>query len=66
MRCFGDVVPQPYSNRIEELINNYEKVISIIKVYLSVSDEVSFDTYFTSRLADEEQELLKEVLGNEK
>lgn len=38
------------------------KAIKILKSYLWVSDEVSFDTYFTSRLSDDEQDLLKEVL----
>ena len=39
-----------------------KKAIEILKGYLSVSNEVDFDTYFTSQLEDEKQELLKEVL----
>lgn len=74
MRYFGDVVPQPYSNRIEELINNYEKAIEILKenheIVLHYGDEfptpmISINGVY-SYINKQEYELVKEVLENEK
>ena len=77
MRCFGDVVPQPYSDTIEELIYNYEKAIEIFKKKLCVRNgtySFSRDSYFlgikhsftnVQELSKEEYELLKEVLEND-
>lgn len=72
MRCFGDVVPQPYSNRIEELINNYEKVIEILKDRIRPILIPSNDVYILRTNAwsyiiqEQEYDLLKEVLENDK
>ena len=51
---------------LEKENEKLKKAIEILKGYLSVSNEVDFDTYFTSQLEDEKQELLKEVLEDDK
>ena len=48
----------------DKRIVKLKKAIEILKSYLFVSDEVDFDTFTTSRLTQQEYELLKEVLEN--
>ena len=45
-----------------ELVNKFKKVILFLLRYIQVSDEVDFDTYFTSQLSDEEQDMFTDIL----
>lgn len=45
-----------------ELVNKFKKIIIFLLRYIYVSDEVDFDTYYTSQLSAEEQEIFVELL----
>ena len=48
--------------KLEKKNQELIRAIGILKSYLWVSSEIDFDTYSTSRLTQQEYDLLKEVL----
>ena len=53
-------------NKIQGLIDTQSKVIEILKRYITVSQEVDFDTFLTSNYNDDDIKLVQEMIFDER
>lgn len=53
-------------NKIQGLIDTQSKVIEILKRYITVSQEIDFDTFLTSNYNDDDIKLVQEMIFGER